>query len=246
MALQTAATDCRLKIFKMSKRCFMKSKILSVALVFTLSLSLAACSKKNNDAANGNNAQNASNRRGMQFAQADLTGEVSKIEGNAITIKVVKMPQRQGNAGNPNSQDKGNPQTQGNQQGNAGDQAAQQNQNGQPNPSQQGTPNGTNAPGGQGGQGRQNGGGRAREYTGEERTITIPAGFKVTTMTRGDNGIEQTEVDLSTIKAGSLLQIYFKEDGTTLDRIVVNSQMGRGGFNGGNNGDSNGPRNSVE
>lgn len=225
-------------------RCFMKGKIISLALILTLSLSLAACSKKNNEADANSNTQTAGNRNGMQFAQADLMGEVSKIEGNNVTIKVVKMPQRSGNWNNSGNQNNPNGGDNQNNQGNPP--ANNQGQNpggtgnqhdGQPNPGQQGGQNG------RGGQGGPNGGGRMqREYTGEEKNITIPEGFKIITMTRGDNGLAQTEVDISTIKSGSILQIYFKEDGKTLDKIVLSNQMGRAN-NGGNNASTNGGTN---
>lgn len=70
-----------------------------------------------------------------------------------------------------------------------------------------------------------------QKYTGEEMEIIIPVGVPIMTRTRGESGMEETELALSDVKSGNIITITYKEDAKTIDTVFV-SQSG-GGFAGG-------------
>lgn len=59
------------------------------------------------------------------------------------------------------------------------------------------------------------------EYTGEEKEFIIPVGIPVMKQSMGENGMEETEVALDKIKAGNIITIIYKADGTTIDKILL-------------------------
>ncbi|WCN39264.1 hypothetical protein [Aneurinibacillus uraniidurans] len=76
---------------------------------------------------------------------------------------------------------------------------------------------------GQGG-GNTSGSGQARtvKYTGQTETVTIPVGVPLITMSRGNNGLEETEVELKSIKKGSILSItYADKTAKTISRVTI-------------------------
>jgi hypothetical protein len=72
-----------------------------------------------------------------------------------------------------------------------------------------------------GNNGQPRSGMRQRSYTGEEKTVTIPNGVQMTTMTRGTNGMQQSSITLDQVTTGSTLSIYYDTDGKTIKRIRV-------------------------
>lgn len=217
----------------------MKNKqLMAVFVSLILIFVMAGCSNSNNSgqanaASNGNGNGNSANG----FTKPDVYGEVSSINGNNVTLKLMEIPQM------PNRNGQGN--GGGNGQGNGGNW-----QNGGGNGQGNGG-NGSN--GGNGGFRGGNGGGggfggmRQRNYTGQTKTITIPSGTSLVTMARGQNGMTQNQIKLSDVTVGSVFSIYYKSDGKTIDKIRVmqprtggqgNWQGGQG--NGQNNGQSNG------
>lgn len=182
-------------------------RIISILMLLTvLSLSLSGCKSKT---AKGNNGQarQRSNQQG-QFQAADLSGEVTEINGKEITIKVIEMPQfNRGNNGQGNNNQSGNNQGGRYQGGNGQD----NNQNGGQNNKNPG--NGGNP---------QPGGGRAFNYTGETKTITIPDGISITTRDRANNGVQSKNIELKDIVKGDILQIYYSDkDKGTISKINV-------------------------
>ncbi|MFX3623488.1 MAG: hypothetical protein ACE3JP_05435 [Ectobacillus sp.] len=91
--------------------------------------------------------------------------------------------------------------------------------------------------GGRGGDGASGGGGamRERKYTGEEKTFVIPVGAPLVTVTRGESGMEESKISLNEVTPGSILSVYYEEDGKTIEEIRVQKprtgggQGGRGG-----------------
>lgn len=76
---------------------------------------------------------------------------------------------------------------------------------------------------GQGG-GNTSGSGQARtvKYTGQTETVTIPVGVPLIAMSRGSNGLEETEVELKSIKKGSILSItYADKKAKTISRVTI-------------------------
>lgn len=213
----------------------MKNKGLSLVLITVLSLSLTACSKAENGTAT-NNTTSQTEQSGSQqpIKQADLYGEVSDIVGNEVTLKLIKMPERPNSTAYPNQNNsdgapgggQGRP---SDRQGNPGSEQSNPDGN-QSNPNNEMT----------------NRVQMQREYTGEVKSIIIPVGLKITTQSRGQGRTPQsgttqggttqgggtqsapaeTEVKLESIKIGNVLQIYYAEDGKTIDKIMVSTQMG--------------------
>lgn len=182
----------------MKKRVF--ATFVSILMIFVV----AGCSNS------GNSNQTSTNGKGNRgnFQKPDVYGEVSAINGNTITLKLMKIPQM--------NRPKG--QVRGSGSGNMGVRnGASGNGNWSKNGSQ-----------GRGGMG-------ARTYTGEEKNITIPDGVSMTTMTRGTNGVEQSDITLDQITTGSTLSIYYENDGKTIKNIRVqkpwigNGQTGTAG-----------------
>lgn len=179
----------------------MKRIIAVLILCLSITAVFTGCSK--NSSTQGNNNGNQGNKGQME--RADLMGEVSEIVGNEVKLKVIKMPERP--TGTPENPNGGKPNiTPGTNPGGNG--------SWQPGTQQGGT--------GQSGQTRN----RQREYTGEVKTIIIPVGIKITTMTRGQNGVEQKEVNISEIKQGTILQIYYADDGKTIEKITTMTSGG--------------------
>lgn len=180
-----------------------RKKMIATLFSFLLIFVIAGCSNSNgsgqtNVASNSSGTTaNASGTSSNSSAQPGVYGEVSKISGNTVTLKLLKTPQRPA----------GNGQNGGNFGGNGG--------NG-------GNGNG----GGNGGNGGFRGGGmRAKQYTGQVKTITIPSGVSMVEMSRGSNGMTENQVSLSDVSVGSTLSVYYKEDGKTIDNIKVMGPM---------------------
>ncbi|MCQ6279660.1 hypothetical protein [Bacillus sp. EB600] len=154
----------------------------------------------------GNPGKTAAGSRG--YPKPDVFGEVSAIGGNKVTLKLLKVPQMSGRNG----------QVRGTGDGNMGVNAA-----------------GNNGRFASGSGGPGKGGMRPRNYTGETKTIVIPKGVSITTMTRGTNGMNQTNISLNDLTTGSTLSIYYDTDGKTIKSIrvqkprTVNGQAGNSG-----------------
>lgn len=64
-------------------------------------------------------------------------------------------------------------------------------------------------------------------YTGETKTITIPEGVSITKMSRGDNGAQQTELAITDIKAGDIMQVWFSDEANSVVERVSISNFGQ-------------------
>ena len=177
----------------------MKMKRLFAAFVsFLVIFAVAGCSNGDSSSqasAVSNGPQHAANG----FTKPDVYGEVAKINGNEVTLKLMEIPQRKGG----NKQNRHNGQ---NNEQNGGNITA-------------GNGNGAGGP-------NRNG---AKRYTGEEKTITIPDGVSIVTMTRGTNGMTKNQITLKDISVGSILAIYYKSDGKTINKIRVMKPRAVGG-----------------
>lgn len=61
----------------------------------------------------------------------------------------------------------------------------------------------------------------ARVYTGEEKEIIIPVGIALKTRLKTAEGSKEVDMELNQIKVGNVMTILYKEDGTTIDKIIV-------------------------
>lgn len=166
-------------------------------VVLTTAL-MVGCSKANNENAQetAQSTQSTSTDDGStkqkNFQDIDLQGEVTNIDGNKITLKVIKVPER-----NQGSKQKD-----------------QVNQNGDKNVSQDSKDKGGQAP--------ERKGNRQVEYTGETKDITISDGIKIISMNREKKDSDAKTLTISDIKVGDTLSIkYSDKDKETISQITV-------------------------
>lgn len=173
--------------------------LLTFVVILTVFSGCAA--KQQNDARNFE----AGERMG-QFQRADLSGEVTLVEGNKLTLKVIETPQFNGNM------------SQGERQG------MRQRRQGGDGEVDNGQRRGPAVAADNGGQLRRSVGEREMNYTGETISITVPDDVQITTATIGQNGMEVKNIKLDEIKEGDIVQIWYADDGSeTISRINVGS-----------------------
>lgn len=210
----------------------MKKKQLLAAFITTLMIFvMAGCSSSGNSnqaSAAGGNGTN-SNGNGNAYQKPDVFGEVSEVNGNTVTLKLMKIPQ---NMGRRNGQ-KG--QYGRNRQNDQGGQNGQTAQNGQNTQNGQTAQNGT-------GNGAPRGGGmmRQRQYTGQTQTITVPNNVTIQMMTFGQDGMATMNTTLGQVSAGSTMMIYYNTDKKTIKSIRVQAPRTNGQGQGQGNGMGNG------
>ncbi|MFW2489663.1 hypothetical protein ACN077_13990 [Clostridium chromiireducens] len=168
-------------------------------IVITTTL-MVGCSKTSAGAAQTTqtteSTQNPSNDNGntpqKNFQAADLQGEVSSIDGNKITLKLIKVPER------PQGGNQENTSKSGDQKASSKD---NNNKDGQP-PMKQGK--------------------KQVEYTGETKEITVGDGIEITTMNRGKQNSDAKTLTVTDIKVGDTLLItYSDKDKETISKITV-------------------------
>ncbi|MDP4090637.1 MAG: hypothetical protein Q8930_15405 [Bacillota bacterium] len=195
---------------------------LATSLVICASV-FVGCSKSstasNQDNGNQNNqGQNFGGNNGLPR----IEGEVSAIDGNKVTLKLIQMPTggRGGNFGNGQNSGQGNGQNRG--QRATGDVQAPP-AGGKKGTSATGDVQGPggNAQGGQRGQGGFN---RQVQYTGETKTVTIPDGVAITTFSRNAQGQggSSTSLTVKDIKVGDRLTVTYSDSSeSTISGISV-------------------------
>lgn len=236
-------------------------KILSAVLVSTFLLTLASCGSGNSTADNqfsdnpsssvsGPTGQNTRREGGPggfggwnQGDPADLTGEITSVSGNQITLKLVKMPSFSRNVATPSGNS--SPGAIGGTAGNSrqiksGDKPAEDTNPGGSYGNQAPGDNSERRGGGDRFQGNGQRSSRMMEYTGETKTITVNDGVSITAMggRPGDNdGSEKTEFKISDLAKGNVLQVWYSEDDKdTISRITVLQAFQGKDDNGGNTG----------
>lgn len=158
------------------------------------------------DQADGNKPWGEGASDQMQGERADLTGEVSEISGNKVTLKVIEMPTfNRNNTRSQGSPGKSNGETPKSTENDNGANAKRNNSHNVSNNSNT-APN-SDQPLGDG-QPRQ----RAQQYTGETKTITIPDGVTISSMSRKNDGNDSKALSISDIKQGNILQIWYSDE----------------------------------
>ena len=147
-------------------------------------------------AACGGQQANRQANGGFRGQQADLAGEVSAINGSNVTLKVMQFGGGMGN-GAPGGMPSRRP-----------------NATRDPNatrPQFSRNPNASGAP-------------FTRQYTGEEKTLTIPADAKITSTVFDNGNPAQVEMKLADLKVGDILLITYQQDKSTVASINVMSE----------------------
>ncbi|PYG85828.1 hypothetical protein LY28_03125 [Ruminiclostridium sufflavum DSM 19573] len=182
-------------------------KKISIAALCLLMLSTAACGSDNTAPGNNSVQSNASDNSGskrntagegfndeMRSNPADLSGEVTSVSGNEITLKVIDMPSF-GGGQKPSKRDGENSKNTGDTKAAGNSNAASDKDNSQGN-----------------GKAPQNDSRQPQmsfKYTGENKTITIPDGMAISSDRRDSQG---KELSVSDIKEGNILRIWYSDD----------------------------------
>lgn len=172
----------------------MKKIIYALAGIMMAATLMVGCGANATDSKQ--DTKNASTEGGAtkskNVQKVDLAGEVASIDGNKIIIKVIKAPEA----------------PQGGNQKDASN-------NGDKEKSQDNSKDGQ-------GQAPKAPANVKREFTGENKDITIGDGIQIATMVRGKQGIETKNLTVSDIKVGDVLQImYSDKDDETISKIYV-------------------------
>jgi hypothetical protein len=221
-----------------------KKQLLAVFISALMIFVIAGCSNSGNSnqasASGGNGNSSNGNGNGNAFQKPDVFGEVSTVNGNTVTLKLMKVPQ---NMGRRNGQ---NGQYGRNRQNGQGGQSGQNTQNGQGGQSGQNTQNGQTAQNGTG-NGAPRGGGmmRQKQYTGQTQTITVPNNVTIQLMTYGQDGMSTMNTTLDQVAVGSTMMIYYNTDKKTIKSIRVQAPRtnGQGQGNGMGSGQGSGQGN---
>ena len=214
----------------------MKAKkiIITVALV-SMGLFMAACAKSSNptastdttatsataDTSSTTGNTQANNNRGPR-RRPDLYGQVEKIIGNEVTLKVAEMPKRTARPAGASGTGGQRGQQGGGQQADA--LAGASSTLGGSTGGGQGGQGGGGGFRGQGGGGWPGAGGSAPtiKYTGQVDKVIIPVGVPITSMKRSTTGGKptQAQLNISEITEGTMLQIYYAKAAAGEAKIV--------------------------
>ncbi|MEH6995168.1 hypothetical protein V7075_21080 [Neobacillus drentensis] len=191
----------------------------SLMILTIVGCSSAAASEEQTMVA-GEGTSKEANTKSIDLGEIDVYGEVSEVIGNEVTLKLLEIPDmsamnREKGTGGDKTGDKTGVKAEGSAP--AGDTTS-------------GAAAGaiTGTPGG--------GGMREKNYTGEEKTIVIPVGTPIVSMTRGEEGMVESEISLNELTSGSTLSIYYQEDGKTIEKITIRKPRTGGGGQGGQGG----------
>ncbi|PAE37167.1 hypothetical protein CHI06_20825 [Bacillus sp. 7884-1] len=187
----------------------------SLMILTIVGCSSAAASEEQTTAAEEGTSKGA-NTKSIDLVEIDVYGEVSEIIGNEVTLKLLEIPDMS---------------AMNREKGTGGDKTGDKAEGSAPaGDTNSGAAAGaiTGNPGG--------GGMREKNYTGEEKTIVIPVGMPIVSMTRGEEGMVESEISLNELTSGSTLSIYYQEDGKTIEKITIRKPRTGGGGQGGQGG----------
>ena len=223
-----------------------KKQLLAVFISAFMIFVIAGCSNSGNSnqasasGGNGNSSNGNGNGNGNAFQKPDVFGEVSAVNGNTVTLKLMKVPQNMGRRNGQKGQyGRNRPNGQGGQSGQntQNGQTAQNSQGGQSGQNTQTAQNGT-------GNGAPRGGGmmRQKQYTGQTQTITVPNNVTIQLMTYGQDGMSTMNTTLGQVAVGSTMMIYYDTDKKTIKSIRVQAPRtnGQGQGNGMGSGQGSG------
>lgn len=194
-------------------------------------LSVSACGSNNTasssetvaqSAGNSVDRQDMSNSSGgdpsgqMEGEQADLRGEVSSISGNQVTLKLIEMP----------TFNKDNQPPQGDGK-NAGDTNGAAKSTDEPKAADTTAAKPSdNPPKGDSPEGEKQPPQMSINYTGEEKTITIPNDITISSSGKKQADSEQKALSVSDIKSGNILQIWYSDEAKeTISKVTVIESM---------------------
>jgi hypothetical protein len=190
-------------------------KILASSLMILTIVGCSSADASGEQTTTEESASKEANTNSTDLGEIDVYGEVSEVIGNEVTLKLLEIPdmtamnREKGTGGDTGDKTEGSAP--------AGDTTS-----GAAAGATTGTPGG--------------GGMREKNYTGEEKTIVIPVGTSIVSMTRGEEGMVESEISLNELTSGSTLSIYYQEDGKTIEKITIRKPRTGGGGQGGQGG----------
>jgi len=154
----------------------------------------------------GDNSAKGKNQEKIEKPEMpDLSGKVTAIDDNKITLSIIKLPQSNG-ANREQTGSKQPPQGTGIQ-----DQPKEQRPS-QDTDIQNGAPKDRKEP-----PQKMN-----IEYTGETKVITIPSSINITTMVKTDNKMENKKIEIGDIKVGNIITLWYSDDDSTaISKVMV-------------------------
>ncbi len=173
--------------------------------------------KTANKQGNSNQSDFTENKGNNQNDRAPgITGEVTAVDGNKVTLKLIQMPAR----GMNNREQSASSDNQNNNQGNKNQRQAAPSTDAQAGASEQG--------GEQKGQGipptgQQNSAPNFQtQYTGETKIIEIPDGAQISTFNKGSQEGASSSLSIKDIKVGDRLTVsYADSKQSTISRISI-------------------------
>jgi hypothetical protein len=202
------------KSSKKKVRAFGLPLVAAVAVLGASLLALSACGKPTGGTADVTGSA-------TNYGTPGLYGEVTDVSGNQITLKLIRivaMP-----TGGMNRPSGGVRPTGGMVRPSGGVRPT----GGMVRPSGGAFPSGGVRPTGGAW------GGFPVTYTGETQVVTIPAALKIITNTTATDGtITSTVVDITEVKSGNILAIYYGANGKTINKVVLSTSASAGGFPG--------------
>lgn len=186
-----------------------KLRLLNILAFGLMILTIVGCSStaaSEEKTTTEESTSNEANKNSTDLGEMDVYGEVSEVIGNEVTLKLLEIPDMA--AMNREKGTNGAPPTDRNTEGGA-------------------ATGGTATDGTAAGKGM-----REKQYTGEEKTIIIPVGTPIVSMTRGEEGMVETEIGMTELTSGNTLSIYYQEDGKTIEKITIRKPRTGGGQGG--------------
>jgi hypothetical protein len=196
-----------------------KLRLINILASGLMILTIVGCSSaaaSEEQTATNESASKEANTSSTDLGEIDIYGEVSEIIGNEVTLKLLEIPDM---SAMNREKGTGGVQAGGKAEGSA---PAGETTGGAAGGTTAGTPGA--------------GGMREKNYTGEEKTIVIPVGTPIVSMTRGEEGMVESEISLNELTSGSTLSIYYQEDGKTIEKITIRKPRTGGGGQGGQGG----------
>lgn len=196
----------------MLKKLHLINILASGMMIFTIvGCSSAAASEEQTTATEESTSKEASTNP-TDLGEIDVYGEVSEVIGNEVTLKLLEIPDMSNMT---------------REKGTGSDQAGDKAEGSAPAEDTTGGAAAGATDGAAAGRGM-----REKQYTGEEKTIVIPVGTPIVSMTRGEEGMVETEISLNELASGNTLSIYYQEDGKTIEKITIRKPRTGGGQGG--------------
>jgi hypothetical protein len=181
-------------------------------MIFTIvGCSSAAASEEQTTATEESTSKEVS-ANSTDLGEIDVYGEVSEVIGNEVTLKLLEIPDMSNMT---------------REKGTGSDQAGEKAEGSVPAEDTTGGAAAGATVGAAAGRGM-----REKQYTGAEKTIVIPVGTPIVSMTRGEAGMVETEISLNELASGNTLSIYYQEDGKTIEKITIRKPRTGGGQGG--------------